>query len=125
MDGQHHTFHASWSPEDGEYVALVDEFPSVSWLAPQRRRGSRRHREPRRGHSDRHAAGRAVASSVAFLARVANGAWIGDDLLSAPQAFREGVAATEKPVGSWHCQRAGSRRNVSWRQTECNVAPRN
>lgn len=34
MDNPRYTFHASWSPEDGEYVALVEEFPSVSWLAP-------------------------------------------------------------------------------------------
>ena len=23
-----------WSPEDGEYVGLCAEFPSLSWLAP-------------------------------------------------------------------------------------------
>ena len=28
------TFRAVWSPEDGEYVGLCDEFPSLSWLAP-------------------------------------------------------------------------------------------
>lgn len=34
MDGPHYAFRASWSPVDGEYVGLVDEFPSLSWLAP-------------------------------------------------------------------------------------------
>jgi hypothetical protein len=34
MDSPHYAFRASWSPVDGEYVGLVDEFPSLSWLAP-------------------------------------------------------------------------------------------
>ncbi|MCV7255324.1 toxin-antitoxin system HicB family antitoxin [Mycobacterium hackensackense] len=29
----HYTYRAEWSPEDGEYVGLVAEFPSLSWLA--------------------------------------------------------------------------------------------
>ena len=29
----HYTYHVSWSPEDGEHVATVLEFPSLSWLA--------------------------------------------------------------------------------------------
>lgn len=29
-----YTYRAEWSPEDGEYVGLVAEFPSLSWLAP-------------------------------------------------------------------------------------------
>lgn len=28
-----YTYRAEWSPEDGEYVGLVAEFPSLSWLA--------------------------------------------------------------------------------------------
>lgn len=30
----HYTYRAEWSPDDGEYVGLVAEFPSLSWLAP-------------------------------------------------------------------------------------------
>lgn len=30
----HYTYRAEWSPEDNEYVGLVAEFPSLSWLAP-------------------------------------------------------------------------------------------
>lgn len=30
----HYTYRAEWSPEDDEYVGLVAEFPSLSWLAP-------------------------------------------------------------------------------------------
>ena len=30
----HYTYRAVWSPEDGEYVGLCAEFPSLSWLAP-------------------------------------------------------------------------------------------
>lgn len=30
----HYTYRAEWSPEDEEYVGLVAEFPSLSWLAP-------------------------------------------------------------------------------------------
>lgn len=29
----HYTYRAEWSPEDEEYVGLVAEFPSLSWLA--------------------------------------------------------------------------------------------
>ena len=27
-------YHSRWSDEDGEFVGYVDEFPSLSWLAP-------------------------------------------------------------------------------------------
>ena len=30
----HYTYRAEWSAEDGEYVGLCVEFPSLSWLAP-------------------------------------------------------------------------------------------
>jgi predicted RNase H-like HicB family nuclease len=33
MNINHYTYRVSWSPEDGEYVALCAEFPSLSWLA--------------------------------------------------------------------------------------------
>jgi predicted RNase H-like HicB family nuclease len=33
-DATHYTYRVAWSPEDGEYVATVAEFPSLSWLAP-------------------------------------------------------------------------------------------
>ena len=29
----HYTYQVAWSPEDGQYVATVVEFPSLSWLA--------------------------------------------------------------------------------------------
>jgi hypothetical protein len=29
-----YTYRVEWSPEDGEYVGLVAEFPLLSWLAP-------------------------------------------------------------------------------------------
>jgi predicted RNase H-like HicB family nuclease len=29
----HYTYRARWSPEDGEYVGLCAEFPSLSWLS--------------------------------------------------------------------------------------------
>jgi predicted HicB family RNase H-like nuclease len=29
----HYTYRVTWSPEDGEYLALCVEFPSLSWLA--------------------------------------------------------------------------------------------
>ena len=29
----HYTYRVTWSPEDGEYLALSAEFPSLSWLA--------------------------------------------------------------------------------------------
>lgn len=31
-----YTYHVIWSGEDGEYVGLCAEFPSLSWLAPDR-----------------------------------------------------------------------------------------
>lgn len=30
----HYTYRVAWSAEDGEHVATVAEFPSLSWLAP-------------------------------------------------------------------------------------------
>lgn len=33
-DTKHYTYRVSWSGEDGEYVAAVVEFPSLSWLHP-------------------------------------------------------------------------------------------
>lgn len=30
----HYRYTVQWSPEDGEFVATVSEFPSLSWLAP-------------------------------------------------------------------------------------------
>jgi predicted RNase H-like HicB family nuclease len=32
-DATHYTFRVTWSAEDGEHVATVAEFPSLSWLA--------------------------------------------------------------------------------------------
>ena len=29
----HYTYRVTWSAEDGEYLALCAEFPSLSWLA--------------------------------------------------------------------------------------------
>ena len=29
----HYTYRVTWSPEDGKYLALCAEFPSLSWLA--------------------------------------------------------------------------------------------
>ena len=29
-----YTYRVTWSEEDGEYVGLCSEFPSLSWLAP-------------------------------------------------------------------------------------------
>ena len=29
---RHYTYRVEWSPDDGEYVGLVAEFPSLSWL---------------------------------------------------------------------------------------------
>ena len=29
----HYTYRVTWSPDDGEYVGLCAEFPSLSWLA--------------------------------------------------------------------------------------------
>ena len=33
-DAGHYTYRVTWSAEDGEHVATVAEFPSLSWLAP-------------------------------------------------------------------------------------------
>jgi hypothetical protein len=30
----HYTFTVKWSPHDTEWIALVAEFPSLSWLDP-------------------------------------------------------------------------------------------
>lgn len=31
---RHYTYRVEWSPEDSEFIGLVAEFPSLSWLAP-------------------------------------------------------------------------------------------
>ncbi len=36
MSEDHYTYRVTWSPEDGEFVGLCVEFPSLSWLAPTR-----------------------------------------------------------------------------------------
>jgi len=28
----HYTYRIAWSEEDGEYVAIAEEFPSLSWI---------------------------------------------------------------------------------------------
>lgn len=33
LDNDHYTYRVTWSEEDGEYVGLCTEFPSLSWLA--------------------------------------------------------------------------------------------
>ncbi len=33
MNTKHYTYRVTWSPEDGEYVGLCAEMPSLSWLA--------------------------------------------------------------------------------------------
>ena len=33
-DPTHYAYRVAWSAEDGEHVATVAEFPSLSWLAP-------------------------------------------------------------------------------------------
>ena len=33
MEAEHYTYRITWSAEDGEYVGLCSEFPSLSWLA--------------------------------------------------------------------------------------------
>ena len=35
MTGRY-TYEVAWSDEDGEYVGICAEFPSLSWLAPGR-----------------------------------------------------------------------------------------
>ena len=32
-DHNHYTYSVTWSGEDGEYVGLCNQFPSLSWLA--------------------------------------------------------------------------------------------
>ena len=34
MNAKHYIYRVIWSAEDGEYVGLCTEFPSLSWLAP-------------------------------------------------------------------------------------------
>jgi predicted HicB family RNase H-like nuclease len=33
MNVDHYTYRVTWSPDDGEFIALCAEFPSLSWLA--------------------------------------------------------------------------------------------
>lgn len=33
MKNDHYTYRVTWSKDDGEYVGLCAEFPSLSWLA--------------------------------------------------------------------------------------------
>jgi predicted HicB family RNase H-like nuclease len=33
LENDHYTYRVIWSEEDGEYVGLCAEFPSLSWLA--------------------------------------------------------------------------------------------
>ncbi|EJF84677.1 hypothetical protein MCU_00255 [Bartonella elizabethae Re6043vi] len=33
MNNNHYTYRVLWSQEDGEYIGLCAEFPSLSWLA--------------------------------------------------------------------------------------------
>ena len=33
LNNDHYTYRVTWSQEDGEYVGLCAEFPSLSWLA--------------------------------------------------------------------------------------------
>ncbi|MDP1525586.1 MAG: toxin-antitoxin system HicB family antitoxin [Rhodocyclaceae bacterium] len=33
MNVDHYTYRVTWSPDDGEHLALCAEFPSLSWLA--------------------------------------------------------------------------------------------
>ena len=33
MNIEHYTYRVTWSREDGEYLGLCTEFPSLSWLA--------------------------------------------------------------------------------------------
>lgn len=35
MNELHYTYRVVWSPEDGEWVGLCVEFPSLSWLDPR------------------------------------------------------------------------------------------
>ena len=47
---RHYTYRVEWSPEDGEYVGLVAEFPSLSWLRNHPSRDGRHREAGRRGH---------------------------------------------------------------------------
>ncbi len=38
MDKDRYTYRVTWSDEDGEYVGLCAEFPSLSWQPAQKRR---------------------------------------------------------------------------------------
>jgi predicted HicB family RNase H-like nuclease len=35
LKNDHYTYRVTWSEEDGEYLGLCAEFPSLSWLAPE------------------------------------------------------------------------------------------
>jgi predicted HicB family RNase H-like nuclease len=35
LKNDHYTYRVTWSEEDGEYVGLCVEFPSLSWLASE------------------------------------------------------------------------------------------
>jgi len=33
LQNDYYTYRITWSDEDGEYIGLCSEFPSLSWLA--------------------------------------------------------------------------------------------
>jgi len=35
LKNDHYTYRVTWSEEDGEYLGLCSEFPSLSWLASE------------------------------------------------------------------------------------------
>ena len=35
LKNDHYTYRVTWSEEDGEYLGLCAEFPSLSWLASE------------------------------------------------------------------------------------------
>lgn len=35
LNNDHYTYRVTWSEEDGEYIGLCVEFPSLSWLASE------------------------------------------------------------------------------------------
>jgi predicted HicB family RNase H-like nuclease len=41
VDITHYRYSVQWSPDDGEFVATVAEFPSLSWLDPDQGRSIR------------------------------------------------------------------------------------
>ena len=43
-DATHYTYRVAWSVEDGEHVATVAEFPSLSWLAHTESEALAKHR---------------------------------------------------------------------------------